>query len=111
MDCCRCDCLLLYPYGGYLSELIREGQPVRDGGDPSRTNVIFPQDINDLLQQCLVRANHRLPRTLGVLPSQEASDALIGVKAAGFDDLKSFQKFNYDFQPAAPRDVTADLAT
>ena len=43
--------------------------------------------------------------------SREASGALIRVKAAGFDSLKSLEEFNYDFQPAAPRDVIAHLAT
>ena len=43
--------------------------------------------------------------------SREASGALIRIKAAGFDALKSLEEFNYDFQPAAPRDVIAHLAT
>jgi len=43
--------------------------------------------------------------------SREASGSLIRIKAAGFDCVKSLEDFNYDFQPAAPRDVIAHLAT
>ena len=39
--------------------------------------------------------------------SREASGSLLRVKAAGFDSLKTLEDFNYDFQPAAPRDVIA----
>jgi len=43
--------------------------------------------------------------------SREASGSLIRTKAAGFDSLKSLEDFNYNFQPAAPRDVIAHLST
>lgn len=43
--------------------------------------------------------------------SREASGSRLRIKAAGFDSVKTLEDFNYDFQPAAPRDVIAHLST